>query len=135
MVVMLKSLMPGCFFNIVGFGSTFKSLFPTSQNYDEVQTPPSKAVFQKVIKTLKAFFLVAQEALTLACQYVRKVRADMGGTNVLDPLSWILRQPMIRGHPRLLFLLTDGAVSNTGKVIELVRRHARYLRQAEGFNV
>lgn len=39
MVVMLKSLMPGCFFNIVGFGSTYKSLFPTSQNYDEVKTP------------------------------------------------------------------------------------------------
>lgn len=39
MVVMLKSLVPGCFFNIVGFGSTYKSLFPTSQNYDEVKTP------------------------------------------------------------------------------------------------
>ncbi|XP_029689047.1 von Willebrand factor A domain-containing protein 5B1 isoform X2 [Takifugu rubripes] len=103
MVVMLKSLMPGCFFNIVGFGSTYKSLFSTSQSYDE-------------------------EALTLACEYVRKVRADMGGTNILDPLSWILRQPMIRGHPRLLFLLTDGAISNTGRVIQLVRGHARYIR-------
>lgn len=59
----------------------------------------------------------------------------MGGTNVLDPLSWMLRQPKIRGHPRLLFLLTDGAVSNTGKVIELVRRHARYIRRVEGVNV
>lgn len=82
---------------------------------------------------MKIFFFVAQEALTLACECVRKVRADMGGTNILDPLSWILRQPMIRGHPRLLFLLTDGAVSNTGKVIELVRRHARYIRQVEPF--
>lgn len=59
----------------------------------------------------------------------------MGGTNILDPLSWILRQPMIKGHPRLLFLLTDGAVSNTGKVIELVRRHARYIRQVEKASV
>lgn len=131
MVLMLKSLMPGCFFNIVGFGSTYKSLFPTSQNYDEVQTPPPfTAMFPKIKKTVKIFF-DAQEALTLACEYVRKVRADMGGTNILDPLSWILRQPMIRGHPRLLFLLTDGAISNTGKVIELVRRHARYIRQVE----
>lgn len=38
-MVMLKSLMPGCFFNIVGFGSTHKSLFPTSQTYDEVNPP------------------------------------------------------------------------------------------------
>ncbi|XP_040008319.1 von Willebrand factor A domain-containing protein 5B1 isoform X2 [Xiphias gladius] len=103
MVVILKSLVPGCIFNIIGFGSTFKSLFTTSQNYEE-------------------------EALALACEYVRKIRADMGGTNVLAPLNWILRQPMSSGHPRLLFLLTDGAVSNTGKVIELVRRHARYVR-------
>ncbi|CAJ1084511.1 von Willebrand factor A domain-containing protein 5B1 [Xyrichtys novacula] len=103
MVVILKSLVPGCIFNIIGFGSTFKSLFTTSQNYEE-------------------------EALTLACEYVRKIRADMGGTNILAPLNWILRQPMFSGHPRLLFLLTDGAVSNTGKVIELVRSHARHIR-------
>ncbi|XP_076596043.1 von Willebrand factor A domain-containing protein 5B1 [Chaetodon auriga] len=103
MVVILKSLVPGCLFNIIGFGSTFKSLFTTSQTYEE-------------------------EALALACEYVRKIRADMGGTNILAPLNWILRQPMSSGHPRLLFLLTDGAVSNTGKVIELVRSHARYVR-------
>uniref|UniRef100_A0A673BS36 von Willebrand factor A domain containing 5B1 n=1 Tax=Sphaeramia orbicularis TaxID=375764 RepID=A0A673BS36_9TELE len=104
MVVILKSLVPGCLFNIIGFGSTFKSLFTTSQNYEE-------------------------DALALACEYVRKIRADMGGTNILAPLNWILRQPMFSSHPRLLFLLTDGAVSNTGKVIELVRSHARYIRQ------
>ncbi|XP_029911660.1 von Willebrand factor A domain-containing protein 5B1 [Myripristis murdjan] len=103
MVVILKSLVPGCLFNIIGFGSTFKTLFTTSQNYEE-------------------------EALALACEYIRKIRADMGGTNILAPLNWILRQPMYSGHPRLLFLLTDGAVSNTGKVIELVRSHARYIR-------
>ncbi|KAM7411299.1 hypothetical protein PAMA_021339 [Pampus argenteus] len=104
MVVILKSLVPGCLFNIIGFGSAFKSLFTTSQNYEE-------------------------EALALACEYVRKIRADMGGTNILAPLNWILRQPMFSGHPRLLFLLTDGAVSNTGRVIELVRSNARYIRQ------
>ncbi|XP_047433199.1 von Willebrand factor A domain-containing protein 5B1 isoform X2 [Mugil cephalus] len=103
MVVILKSLVPGCLFNIIGFGSTFKSLFTTSQIYEE-------------------------EALAQACEYVRKIRADMGGTNILAPLTWILRQPMFSGHPRLLFLLTDGAVSNTGKVVELVRSYARYIR-------
>ncbi|XP_055079091.1 von Willebrand factor A domain-containing protein 5B1 [Periophthalmus magnuspinnatus] len=103
MVVILKSLVPGCMFNIVGFGSTFKSLFSTSQNYEE-------------------------DTVALACEYIRKIRADMGGTNILAPLAWILRQPMFSSHPRLLFLLTDGAVRNTGKVVELVRSHARYVR-------
>lgn len=52
----------------------------------------------------------------------------MGGTNILSPLKWILRQPVHQGHPRLLFLVTDGAVSNTGKVLELVRNHAFSIR-------
>ncbi|KAG9329114.1 hypothetical protein JZ751_007613 [Albula glossodonta] len=103
MVVILKSLVPACLFNIIGFGSTFKALFPTSQSYGE-------------------------GTLRIACDYVKKIRADMGGTNILAPLNWILRQPLRRGHPRLLFLLTDGAISNTGKVIELVRSHARFTR-------
>ncbi|KAJ8360616.1 hypothetical protein SKAU_G00171410 [Synaphobranchus kaupii] len=103
MLVILKSLVPACLFNIIGFGSTFKTLFPSSQSYDE-------------------------ENLGIACEHIKKIRADMGGTNILAPLDWITQQPLYRGHPRLLFLLTDGAVTNTGKVIELVRSHARYTR-------
>ncbi|XP_069466473.1 von Willebrand factor A domain-containing protein 5B1 [Ambystoma mexicanum] len=99
MLVILKSLMPASLFNIIGFGSTFKTLFPTSQTYSE-------------------------ESLAVACESIKKIRADMGGTNILSPLNWIIRQPVRRGFPRLLFLLTDGAVSNTGKVIELIRHHS-----------
>ncbi|XP_054547368.1 von Willebrand factor A domain-containing protein 5B1 isoform X2 [Talpa occidentalis] len=99
MLVALKSLMPVCLFNIIGFGSTFKALFPSSQTYSE-------------------------ESLALACDNIQRMRADMGGTNILSPLKWIIRQPVHPGHPRLLFLITDGAVNNTGKVLELVRNHA-----------
>lgn len=48
----------------------------------------------------------------------------MGGTNIFSPLQWVSRQPIHRGHPRLLFLLTNGAISNTGKVLELLRNHS-----------
>lgn len=37
MLVALKSLMPTCLFNVIGFGSTFKTLFPSSQTYSEVR--------------------------------------------------------------------------------------------------
>lgn len=37
MLVALKSLMPACLFNIVGFGSTFKTVFASSQIYNEVR--------------------------------------------------------------------------------------------------
>ncbi|XP_059686053.1 von Willebrand factor A domain-containing protein 5B1 [Gavia stellata] len=99
LLVILKSLMPACLFNVIGFGSTFKTLFPASQTYCE-------------------------ESLAIACESIKRIRADMGGTNILSPLKWIIRQPIHRGHPRLLFLLTDGAVSNTGKVLELLRNHS-----------
>ncbi|NXT52743.1 VW5B1 protein, partial [Pluvianellus socialis] len=99
LLVILKSLMPACLFNIIGFGSTFKTLFPASQTYCE-------------------------ESLAIACESIKRIRADMGGTNVLSPLKWVIRQPIHRGHPRLLFLLTDGAIGNTGKVLELLRNHS-----------
>ncbi|XP_029818240.1 von Willebrand factor A domain-containing protein 5B1 [Manacus vitellinus] len=99
LLVILKSLMPTCLFNIIGFGSTFKTLFPASQAYCE-------------------------ESLALACKSIRRIRADMGSTNILSPLKWVIRQPIHRGHPRLLFLLTEGAISNTGKVLELLRNHS-----------
>lgn len=66
--------------------------------------------------------------MAIACESIKKIRADMGGTNILSPLKWAIRQPIHRGHPRLLFLLTDGAVSNTGKVIELLRNHSASTR-------
>lgn len=67
----------------------------------------------------------------MACDNIQRMRADMGGTNVLSPLKWVIRQPVHRGHPRLLFVITDGAVSNTGKVLELLRNHAFSTRWAE----
>ncbi|KFO93995.1 von Willebrand factor A domain-containing protein 5B1, partial [Buceros rhinoceros silvestris] len=94
LLVILKSLMPACLFNIIGFGSTFKTLFPASQIYCE-------------------------ESLAVACESIKRIRADMGGTNIFSPLQWVIRQPIHRGHPRLLFLLTDGAISNTGKLCPL----------------
>uniref|UniRef100_A0A8C3Y6V6 von Willebrand factor A domain containing 5B1 n=1 Tax=Catharus ustulatus TaxID=91951 RepID=A0A8C3Y6V6_CATUS len=98
LLVILKSLMPACLFNIIGFGSTFKTLFPVSQGYCEV--------------------------LAIACQSIRRIRADMGSINLLSPLKWVTRQPIHRGHPRLLFVLTAGAISNPGKVLELLRDHS-----------
>ncbi|NWW14284.1 VW5B1 protein, partial [Oreocharis arfaki] len=99
LLVILKSLMPACLFNVIGFGSTFKTLFPASQAYCE-------------------------ESLAIACQSIRRIRADMGSTNLLSPLKWVIRQPIHRGHPRLLFLLMGGAISNPGKVLELLRDHS-----------
>ncbi|RXM99792.1 von Willebrand factor A domain-containing protein 5B1 [Acipenser ruthenus] len=103
MILAIKSLPPGTLLNIVGFGSTIKTLFSASR-------------------------VCSEDALSLACEYLQKMRADMGGTNILGALSWVFQQPVHRGYPRQLFILTDGKASNAGKVIELVRRHASTAR-------
>lgn len=102
----LRSIPNGCYFNIIGFGSYYKSLFETSQYYN-------------------------QETLELATGYVKSLDADFGGTELLPPLQHVFNQPPIAGggYTRQVFVLTDGAVSNTQQVIREVRMncyHSRY---------
>lgn len=103
MLLFLKSLPSNCFFNIVGFGSYYRCLFQESKEYND-------------------------ENLNKAMNYVNKMRADLGGTNLILPLEFIFDQPSKRGRPRIVFLLTDGGVSNTLEVVDLVRKHSHTCR-------
>jgi hypothetical protein len=95
----LRSLRPGCAFNIVGFGSTYEALFPHSRPYDEA-------------------------TLAEAAGHVRDLEADLGGTEILPALEHVLTGTGPKDLPRQVFVLTDGEVSNTDAVIALARRHA-----------
>ncbi len=99
----LRSLRPGCYFNIVGFGSRFESLFPESRAYDDA-------------------------SLAQAAKHVQQLDADLGGTEILKPLEHVLGAAPRPGLPRQVFVLTDGQVSNTDAVIELARSHAAHAR-------
>ncbi|KAI8515623.1 von Willebrand factor A domain-containing protein 5A [Branchiostoma belcheri] len=99
LLLFLKSLPVGCYFNIVGFGSSYKTLFNNSQKYDN--------------KSLKT-----------ACKALEKMEADLGGTEILQPLQFVYKQPAIDGHPRQLFLLTDGDVWDTQACVSEVAKHA-----------
>eukprot|EP00058_Branchiostoma_floridae_P006994 XP_002592482.1 hypothetical protein BRAFLDRAFT_68970 [Branchiostoma floridae] len=99
LLLFLKSLPIGCYFNIVGFGSTHESLFKGSEKYDN--------------KSLKT-----------ACKALGKMEADLGGTEILQPLQYVYKQPPIAGHPRQLFLLTDGEVWDTQACVREVAKHA-----------
>lgn len=101
--LLLKSLPSNSVFNIIGFGSYYRTLFQTSQQYND-------------------------ENLGKAINYVNKMRADLGGTNLILPLEFIFEQPTKRGRPRVVFLITDGGVSNTLDVLDLVRKHAHTCR-------
>ena len=96
--VCLRALEKGSRFNVVRFGNTFQSLFPQPREYGE--------------KTLG-------EALG----WLRAVDADLGGTEVLQPLQHVYGAAVPKGVSRSVLLLTDGQVGNEAEVVELVRSH------------
>uniref|UniRef100_A0A8C2ALW6 Uncharacterized protein n=1 Tax=Cyprinus carpio TaxID=7962 RepID=A0A8C2ALW6_CYPCA len=98
LLLLLKSLPVGCYFNIYGFGSRFESFFPQSVEYN-------------------------QDTMDQALKRVKEMKADMGGTEILQPLKHIYSQPCYPDHPRQLFVFTDGEVFNTKEVLDLVKSH------------
>ncbi len=94
----LRSMIPGCAFNIVGFGTRFEPLFQKSRVYDEA-------------------------SLAEACAHVNALEADLGGTEILPALEFVLQQPSHETLARQIVVLTDGEVTNTDAVLALVRQH------------
>ena len=100
LMLFLKSIPEGCYFNIVSFGSRYESFFPSSQPY-------------------------YQETMEKATRFAEKMQVDFGGTELLAPLRSIFKQQsQSSGLPRQVFILTDGSVSNTDSVISEVRKNA-----------
>ncbi|XP_051252713.1 von Willebrand factor A domain-containing protein 5A isoform X30 [Dicentrarchus labrax] len=99
LLLLLKSLPMGCYFNIYSFGSSFQHIFPKSVEY-------SQKTMEEALKT------------------VEEMGADLGGTEILNPLKHIYSQPCIPNQPRQLFVFTDGEVGNTKEVISLVKKNS-----------
>lgn len=99
LILFLKSLPEGCNFNIIGFGSRYEKLFST------VSVP------------------YTQETLDKATRHAREMQANLGGTELLQPLEYIFREKTTSGLPRQVFVLTDGAVSNTDACIRKVKEN------------
>uniref|UniRef100_A0A8C5P6G8 von Willebrand factor A domain containing 5A n=1 Tax=Leptobrachium leishanense TaxID=445787 RepID=A0A8C5P6G8_9ANUR len=99
LILLLKSLPLGCYFNVFGFGSHFESFFPESMEY-------------------------TQASMDEAVKKVSAMEADLGGTEILEPLQKIYKTAGRPGHPRQLFVFTDGEVGNTEQVLSVVRKNA-----------
>jgi Ca-activated chloride channel homolog len=95
----LRSMIPGCTFNIVGFGSQFKALFAKSRRYDEA-------------------------SLAEASAHVTSLEADLGGTEILPALQFVLEMPRQPELRRQVVVLTDGEITNTDAVLRLASAHA-----------
>ncbi|XP_073471543.1 von Willebrand factor A domain-containing protein 5A-like [Aquarana catesbeiana] len=100
LVLLLKSLPLGCYFNIYGFGSHFEAFFPESVEY-------------------------TQQSMEEAVKKVNEMDASFGGTEILQPLIKIYQTVGRAEHPRQLFVFTDGEVGNTKQVINKVQRNSK----------
>ncbi|KAB7507309.1 von Willebrand factor A domain-containing protein 5A [Armadillidium nasatum] len=100
LLLFLKSLPPGCRFNVVSFGSDFETLFESSsERYTE-------STLQKALELQKS------------------MDADMGGTEIYEALRHVYSKELVPGYPRQIIVLTDGEVWNIDQLIELIQRHA-----------
>ena len=98
--MLVRSLSPGSFFNIIGFGSSFHPLFPKgSVAYD-------------------------QSSLERGVQHAKGLEASLGGTEILSPLKHIYSKKPVPELSRQIFLLTDGGVSDTAAVVKAVSDNA-----------
>lgn len=82
--VFLRSLPKGCKFQIVSFGSSFVTTFKGCQPYTE-------------------------ENLKTASEQVQKWKADLGGTNILQPLEHVFNSSSSKGHPNRRVILITGS--------------------------
>jgi hypothetical protein len=89
--------------SICSFGSHFDALFDGSVKYDDA-------------------------SLARAKQHVTDMQANYGGTEIYQPLEAIFRQPVKAGFLRQIFVLTDGEVSNSPAVVDLVKRNSSHGR-------
>ena len=96
----LKSLPVDSRFDVVSFGSKYARMFP------EESAVYNEATVQLALETIATF------------------KADMGGTELAEPLQVVYSINPPEGYHRCIFLLTDGEVSRPEDVIGLIQRNA-----------
>jgi ubiquitin/uncharacterized protein YegL len=102
LMLFLKSLPQGSFFNVISFGTDYELMFDLPQ-------------------------LAESEVLEDAIQQISDFEADMGGTEILNPLFHVYSAPC-EDRQRSIFLLTDGAVDDTEGVVKLIKENAESTR-------
>jgi len=109
----LYSLPEGCRFNVVSYGSDHEFLFKNERSVP-----------------------YTDENLELAISKIKNYDADLGGTNIYEPLDAIFkkrgRDSEIESH---IMLLTDGAVWDTNSVVNLVKQHCSLEQRVHCFGV
>eukprot|EP01114_Cavostelium_apophysatum_P020329 TRINITY_DN6787_c0_g1_i1.p1 TRINITY_DN6787_c0_g1~~TRINITY_DN6787_c0_g1_i1.p1 ORF type:complete len:1084 (-),score=265.41 TRINITY_DN6787_c0_g1_i1:21-3155(-) len=97
--VFLRSLPLKCHFQIIGFGSKFENIFEQDAE------------------------LYTEESMRQASDKIKGWRADLGGTELLQPLQYAFEMSQ-QGEQRRVIVITDGVVNNKEAVLALTARFA-----------
>jgi Ca-activated chloride channel family protein len=95
--IFLKALKEGTRFNLYRFGSRYEKLSPESLPYNA--------------ETLKEML-----------NRLKRVNANLGGTEVLAPLKEIYQSKPTDGYFREVILITDGQIGNESEIMELIKK-------------
>ena len=98
----IQSIPVGSYYQLIGFGSDFKK-------YDE--TPKS----------------YTKENITKSIKIIKNLKADLGGTDIYQPLKNIYENNNIYNEiklPKNIFLLTDGEIENKKQTLELIEKYS-----------
>eukprot|EP00931_Biecheleriopsis_adriatica_P073797 TRINITY_DN48016_c0_g1_i1.p1 TRINITY_DN48016_c0_g1~~TRINITY_DN48016_c0_g1_i1.p1 ORF type:complete len:948 (+),score=143.45 TRINITY_DN48016_c0_g1_i1:41-2884(+) len=96
--ICVQALPAGCLFNVIRFGRIFAAMS------EHGSIPKNEANLRK------------------AAMYIDNLRANMGGTEILQPLRFALETGKVpEGYERQIVLITDGKVSNEEHIIDYAR--------------
>lgn len=102
LLLFLQSLPVGSYYQIIGFGSSF--------------------VMHDIIPNE-----YTQENIDNSIKLIESLKANMGGTNIYDPLKYIYDSKKDYDNillPKNIFLLTDGEIRNKKETLELIEKNS-----------
>lgn len=103
LIIGIRSLPEGSYFNVVSFGSTHKYLFAESRLTDD-------------------------QSVAEAIAEVSKYDADMEGTEIFRPIQDIFSRGQVQGLPKIIIVMTDGQVGNTQSIIQYIEANSIFHR-------
>ena len=101
LLLFLQSLPSGSLYQIIGFGSTYKK-------YDE---EPKEYNHENINNSIKL---------------IQEIKADLGGTNIYEPLKDIYDSCEVYDKiilPKNIFLLTDGEIDNKRDTLSIIEKN------------
>ncbi|XP_069830655.1 von Willebrand factor A domain-containing protein 5B2 isoform X2 [Dendropsophus ebraccatus] len=103
LLLAVRSLPVRTLLNVAGGACDNRALFPTSRQ-------------------------CTNDSLEMVCEFFRSNKLCGMSSNFPSVLGRILAHPVHRGYPRQLFIITDTGFTNSNRVLELLRHHARNTR-------